>query len=452
MYSRRVLVADSDALARWPVAERLRSSGFAVVEARTAADALAHVVQGLDLAFIDETLAESDGHRVLSNVSRVDPDLTCVAFIRDDRSVAQPDPLRASAFEVMAKPVALDALGAVVARGVEVTRLRRELRAIRHAVRPPAAILGDSPAMQRVRALIERYATSAGSPVLVTGEAGTGKRLVARALHDAGVRAASPLLSIACAGTSAAAFERELFGAESAPSGPRTVGPFDAASDGTVVVTNVERLPAALQIRLLQVIEARTFRRAGGAFDVSTDARVVATSSIDLDERVRAGDFRGDLFYRLSALRVDLPPLRARREDVPTLTQTFAEEFAREWGRPAPVAVRTDGDTLNDYAWAGNVRELRNVIERAMLLGEYQTDGCLDLGAALARPHNSVTGGGRSAAFALPAGGVDLEDVERGFVAQALARTGGNQTKAAALLSIHRDQIRYRIEKFGLKS
>ncbi|MEO8483252.1 MAG: sigma-54 dependent transcriptional regulator [Acidobacteriota bacterium] len=448
---RRVLVADSDALARWPLAERLRASGFDVVEARTAADAVAHIAQGLDLALIDESLGQEDDEGpVLAHAAALDPDLTRVALSRDDPSTADPDPAQPTVFARVTKPVDLDALMAIVARSVDVTRLRRDLRALRDAS-ASATIVGDSSVIRRVRALVERYATSSALSVLITGEAGTGKRLVARSIHGASAGAASPLAVVSCAAMADDALERALFGAEGEAGQLRIPGAFETASEGSLLLTRVERLPVALQVRVLQAIESGTVRRAGGTLDVATGARVIASSVVDLEELVPTGGFRGDLFYRLSALRLDLPPLRAHREDIAALARHFVSEVARELDRADPPDVRTDGAVLDAYAWPGNARELRNVVERAMLASAPDVDGPLDLTAALSGRHASRDAV-RDGVFVLPADGVNLEDVERGLVVQALARTGGNQTKAAALLSIHRDQIRYRIEKFGLKT
>jgi two-component system response regulator AtoC len=451
MLPRRVLVADSDALARWPIAERLRAAGFDVVEARTTADVVTHVARGLDLACIDESLGEEDGASALSRAAALDPDLTSVVLLRGDSSFTELDPARTLAFEAVTKPVVLTTLVAIVERGASVTRLRRDLRVERDASMPPPALVGESAAMARVRALIDRFATSPGSPALVAGEAGTGKRLVARTIHAASTRRTSPFVLIPCAALPEDALERALFGAEAGSSRPPTPGAFETTREGTSLLTSVERLPAALQARVLQVIEARTFRRAGGTVDVATESRVIATSSVDLDERVRAGVFRSDLFYRLGALRVDLPPLRARREDIPALARSFSQSIARDLDRAAPADVHADGSVLDDYLWPGNARELRHLVEHALLRAP-DGDDPLDVTAAFRALHGPPATAGQDGGFVLPPEGVNLEDVERRLVIQALARAGGNQTKAAALLSIHRDQMRYRIEKFGLKT
>lgn len=452
MPARRVLVADRDALARWPMAEQLRAAGFDVVEARTAADAVAHVAGGLDLAFVDEALGEEDGAPVLASAALLDPDLTLVAMRGADALPAQPHLSRTPVFECITKPVVLSTLVDSAARGADVTRLRRDLRAAREASAPPVEIVGESAAMDRVRALVQRYATSVGSSVLVTGEPGVGKRAVARRIHEAGARATSPFVLLTCAAMPGETLEPALFGVEAGAGRPRRPGAFEIAREGTLALASVEAVPLELQARVLQVLEAGTFRRAGGTLDVATGVRVIATSTADLEARVRAGSFRGDLFYRLSALRVDVAPLRARRQDVPALADHLARQVARELDWPEPDGVRTAGTTLDRHAWPGNVRELRLLVTHALLLRGRDAHGPLDLTEALSALHDPSPARGRNRGFTLPPEGVSLEDVERGLVIQALARTGGNQTKAAALLSLHRDQMRYRIEKFGLKT
>jgi two-component system, NtrC family, response regulator AtoC len=303
-------------------------------------------------------------------------------------------------------------------------------------------LLGESPQMQRVRSLIAHFAKSPAAPALITGELGTGKALVVRAMHAATVRASHPLVVVACANHSTEGLERALFGRES----DLLLGAFDQADDGAVFLEDVDRLAPALQSRLLRVIDTHMFNRAEGVADVATGARVVASSSLDLERLARSGGFRDDLFYRLSVLRIDLPPLRTRPDDVPALVAHFAERFGREFNQDIPTLTPDVMVALKAYAWPGNVRELRNLVERAML-DRVASPGAADLTAWL-------PGHPRAAeipAFVLPETGISLEAVERSLLLQALERTGGNQTRAAALLGLHRDQVRYRIEKFGLR-
>jgi len=297
--------------------------------------------------------------------------------------------------------------------------------------------------MQRARSLVAHFAKSPAAPMLITGEIGTGKARVAKAIHDASARAAQPFMRVACAHQTEDELDCALFGRAS----DALRGVFDEGGAADVFLEDVDRLSPALQGRLVRIIETRTVARADGTEDVATEARVIASSSVDLERTVQSGGFRADLFRRLSVLRIELPPLRVRPDDVPVLVGHFAERFGREFRQPVPDLTSAVLDSLKAHAWPGNVRELRNLVERAML-GRVANGEPADLSAWL--PGHPRTAVERS--FMLPTEGISLEAVERSLVVQALARTAGNQTRAAALLSLNRDQIRYRIEKFGLRA
>ncbi len=225
-------------------------------------------------------------------------------------------------------------------------------------------------------------------------------------------------------------------------------GLLEQADEGTVFLDEIGEMTPALQAKLLRFLEEKAFRRVGGSGDVRVDVRVIAATNRDLEEHVKSGKFREDLYYRLNVLRVEMPSLRARQDDVPLLAQYFVGTFSKEFKRPVRGLSQSAENALRAYGWPGNVRELRNLVERAVLLCEgdqLQPSDFDSLHTAKARPADG------HGSFELPAEGVSLEEVERSLVTQALDRVGGNQTRAAALLGLHRDQIRYRIEKFGLK-
>jgi transcriptional regulator with PAS, ATPase and Fis domain len=312
---------------------------------------------------------------------------------------------------------------------------------------PPVVL---DPAMRRLFELGTRVARGTIS-VLLVGETGTGKEVLAELVHRHSPRAAGPLVRVNCAAFADGLVESELFGHEKGAFTGATrdrAGLLESADGGTVVLDEVGEMAPALQAKLLRVLEEKAFRRVGGTGDITVDVRIIAATNRDLEERVRAGKFRDDLFYRLNVLRLELPPLRARREDIPRLAQYFIEAFRVEFKRSVRGLSAAAQSALSGYAWPGNVRELRNLIERAVLLseGEVLQPGDFD-GLRGVAPLPVEPGSG----FSLPAEGVNLEDVEKQLVTQALERTGGNQTRAAALLGLHRDQIRYRIEKFGLR-
>ena len=357
--------------------------------------------------------------------------------------------MKTGAYHVANKPFNLDAVSDLVAKALETTHLRREVRHLRaEKAQPytPDRIVGNSPRMIEVKALLRRVATSPASTVLLTGESGTGKDLAAKVLHFNSERRHRPFVNITCSAIPETLLESELFGHERGAftdARQQKRGLLESAEGGTVFLDEIGEMVPALQAKLLRVLEEKAFKRVGGQHDVRVDVRIIAATNRSLEEQMKAGHFRSDLYYRLNVLPIELPPLRAHLEDVAALVDFYVDQFNREFRKVVRGASPATLTVMQQYGWPGNIRELRNVIERAMLL----TDGAwlepvdfpsLAIGPAMA------------SGLALPAEGVNLEDLERSLVVQALDRAGGNQTRAATLLGLNRDQIRYRIEKFGL--
>jgi transcriptional regulator with PAS, ATPase and Fis domain len=307
------------------------------------------------------------------------------------------------------------------------------------------AIIGASPAMVAAKSLLERIASSPATTVLLTGETGTGKDLAAKAIHYNSDRASKPFVNITCSALPEQLLESELFGHERGAftdARQQKRGLLETADGGTVFLDEIGEMTPGLQAKLLRFLEERTFKRVGGLNDIRVDVRVIAATNRDLEEEVHAGKFREDLFYRLQVMPVRLPPLRERVGDIRLLVSHYIDRYNREFRKRVRGLQPSAQALLDQYGWPGNVRELRNAIERAMLLADEGVLGVEDF-ATLSR--STV-----SAAFRLPPEGVNLETVERQLLVQALERCGGNQTQAGHLLGINRDQVRYRIEKFGL--
>jgi transcriptional regulator with PAS, ATPase and Fis domain len=294
--------------------------------------------------------------------------------------------------------------------------------------------------------LIARVAASPASTVLLTGESGTGKDLVAKIIHYASHRASKPFMNITCSALPEQLLESELFGHERGAFTDARLqkkGLLEMADGGTVFLDEIAEMTPGLQAKLLRFLEDKSFRRVGGSQDIRVDVRVIAATNRQLDEEVGRHRFRSDLFFRLNVLPIEMPPLRAHSEDISVLVEYFIDAFNREFRKHVQGATPAAHALLQGYGWPGNVRELRNVIERAMLLSDGERLDARDF---------TVTSSAVSTGddFELPATGVDLEKLERSLVIQALKRSGGNQTKAGTFLGLNRDQIRYRIEKFGL--
>ncbi|MEO6222444.1 MAG: sigma-54 dependent transcriptional regulator, partial [Vicinamibacterales bacterium] len=291
---------------------------------------------------------------------------------------------------------------------------------------------------------------------LITGESGTGKDLLAKVIHYSSSRAARPFLNITCSALPETLLESELFGHERGAftdARQQKRGLFEQGDGGTVFLDEVAETVPAFQAKLLRFLEEKSFRRLGGLADITVDVRVIAATNQHLDTAIGDGTFRADLFYRLDVLRVEMPPLRTRGHDVILLAEHYIREFSRELRRPVRRLSSDAEQVLQAHSWPGNVRELRNVIERAVLLADGNSLEPSDFDSLRrTMPPASSTSPAPDVGAILPANGLNLEDVERRLVELALERSRGNQTKAAMLLGLNRDQIRYRIKKFGLKA
>jgi len=445
-----ILIVDDESLVRWSLRERLGRDGHDILEAATAADAIAQIPGEIDLVLLDYRLPDGDGLQVLGRIKAQAPDIQVIlmtAFSTIENAV---EAMKLGAFHYVNKPFHLDEVVLLVEKALETNRLRREVRSLRSSQKREFgfdAIVGASPAMQEVKELLARIAESPASTVLLTGETGTGKDLAAKAIHYNSDRAARPFVNITASALPEQLLESELFGHERGAftdARQQKRGLLETADGGTVFLDEIGEMTAGLQAKLLRFLEEKTFKRVGGLVDIRVDVRVIAATNRHLEEEVATGQFREDLFYRLQVMPVALPPLRDRRGDIPLLAAYYVDSFNREFRKRVRGLSPAATKLVEQYAWPGNVRELRNAIERAMLLNDREWLEPDDF-TTLTR---TVT----PTQFKLPPEGVKLEELERQLLVQALERAGGNQTRAAELLGINRDQVRYRIEKFGLPS
>jgi PAS domain S-box-containing protein len=314
-------------------------------------------------------------------------------------------------------------------------------------------VIAESPSMREVLNFVRRVAASEATTILLEGENGTGKDLIAKTLHYQSVRQAEPFIAINCAAIPDSLLESELFGYEKGAftdARSQKRGIFELADKGTLFLDEIGEIPLMLQAKLLRVLEEQTFRRLGGLKDIKLDLRVVAATNKNLREAVKEGAFRQDLYFRLNVIQILIPALRERTEDIVPLTKFFVEHYNRKFKRNIEGLNEAAARLLMGHDWPGNVRELRNAIERAMILEESALITPASLPIAIARPE-SGTVLPVPASTDLPTDGLSLEDNERNLLARALEKTNGNQTQAARLLRITRDTLRYKMKKFNLR-
>jgi DNA-binding NtrC family response regulator len=447
----KILVIDGVSEVRQPIKERLVREGYDVLEAangRSAAAALERETP--DLVLLDAQLADTNSIEILKDIQERIPDLPVIVTTPVTSDGKALEAIKLGAFDFIAKPANTDEVALTVKRALEASRLRRSLSLqvrTQKALYGLENLVGQSRAMQAVRSLIERISSSQTTTVLTRGESGTGKGLIARAIHSESSRADMPYVNITCTALQDTLLESELFGHEKGSFTDAKAlkkGLLELAQGGTVLLDEIGDMSPALQGKLLRVLEEKTFRRLGGVHDISLDVRIIAATHVNLERQIEERKFREDLYYRLNSITIDVPPLRERSEDIPLLTDLFLKQFAREFGREVSGVTREALARLVSYSWPGNVRELRNVIERAVLLGSTPVLTGDDL--VLGRPSQ----GNGKRLLTLPVAGLDVGELDRDLVVQALERTEGNQTKAAALLGLSRDKIHYRMEKYGL--
>lgn len=454
----RILVVDDEKMIRWSLGEALRGWGFEPVEAATASAALAAFEsEPFAAVLLDINLPDGSGLEVLRKLRQREPEAVIImitANVLVDETIAA---LRGGAYDFIGKPINLEELHVAIRNGIEASRLRREVNLIRRERSQQFSfdqIIGQSPAIREMLAMAQKVAESEVSSVLLQGESGTGKDLIAKAIHYHSNRAEGPFVAINCAAIPATLIESELFGYEKGAftdAKARKEGMFEQAEGGTLLLDEIGELELSLQAKLLRVLEEGAFRRVGGLKDIPFDARIIAASNRDLKKESEAARFRLDLYYRLSVIQIDIPSLRERGDDVLLLTDHYIQSFSERLRKRITGINSEVANAFRRYIWPGNVRELRNVIERAIILEDEEIitmkyiPRAVSAGTAAEHFHHDDPG--HAERFPLPPGGVSLDEVEMSLVRQAIERSGGNQTKAAELLGISRDQLRYRLKK-----
>ncbi|MBP1635973.1 MAG: two component, sigma54 specific, transcriptional regulator, Fis family [Acidobacteria bacterium] len=450
---RTILLIDDDESLRRVVEYTLREDGYAVVTAADGRSGLARFQESaVDLVITDVRMPEMNGLDLLARLRAMQPDLPVIVLTAHGTIDAAVEAMKAGAFDYLTKPFGRDQLQASVRKALEMGALASENRQLRQIVRERlsfASMIAGSRSMHAVTDTASRVAAS-DATVLLEGESGTGKELLAKAIHVNSARSRGPFVTVNCAAIPEHLLESELFGhrrgAFTGAVADRQ-GKFEAAARGTIFLDEVGELPLLLQVKILRVLQEREVDKLGETRPVKVDVRVIAATNRDLEKMTADGAFREDLYYRLAVVSIRVPPLRERADDIPLLVDHFLAKHAGRLGRDRPAVDRAVHAAFNRYAWPGNIRELENVVERALVLDR---DGVLGLDDL---PDKLKASGERigNLRLELPDEGISLEEVERELLLAALEKHDWNQTRAASYLDITRSTLLYRMQKYGLE-
>ncbi|MDA8124515.1 MAG: sigma-54 dependent transcriptional regulator [Deltaproteobacteria bacterium] len=453
----KILIVDDDQGMREFLEIMLTKEGHKVVSAGDGAKALGNCrKEHFELIITDLRMPKMDGIGFLREVKKVSPETTVILITAYASGETAVTAMQEGAYDYIEKDFAIEDLKRIVRNALDKKSGNRDETRFLKAVEEAAGfgkMIGCSREMMKVYATIKKVADTPAN-VLILGESGTGKELVAKAIHENSSRAQAPFLVINCGGIPENLLESELFGyIKGSFTGAYSdkAGLFEIAQGGTVFLDEIGELPALLQVKLLRVVQEKTFRRIGGTEDIHVDVRLISATNRNLADNVKSGSFREDLYYRLNVIPLHLPPLRERREDIPLLTKHFIEKYAKEFGKGVKTISTYALELLMKYTFPGNIRELENIIERSIAL---ETSNII-------LPENLVLAQDREETelftlHGLPEAGIDLNEelakFERGLIEKALLKSAGVKAKAAELLKINYDSLYYRSEKLGIRS
>ncbi len=453
----RILIVDDEKLIRWSMAQALQDVGHVVEQAENAEEALEAVRREVpDLVLLDYKLPDRSGTEILPELRQIAPRMPVIMVTAHASVPGAVEALKGGVCDYIGKPFEINDLLQATARALEASRLHDVVewhggQALK--MMGGGQIVANSPAMKKVADIVQRIAESGASTVLLLGESGVGKGVIAHALHNLSSAKSDPFMNISCTSLPDQLLESELFGHERGAftdAKSQKKGLVELADQGTVFLDEIGDITMGLQAKLLGFLEDHIFRRVGGLRDIKVSVRVIAATNNDLAQAVADGRFRSDLYYRLKVIPITIPPLRDRTEDLLPLASMFIEHFNTEFSKSIRGVDKACAAAMQAYSWPGNVRELRNTIERAVLLGSGELLVLEDLPTEVSEPSITPKCQDLEGHFDLPAEGLVLEDLEKHLVCQALHRTHGNRARAARLLGMNRDQMRYRVKKFEL--
>ena len=451
--SKTVLLIDDDESLRRVVEYNLREDGYRVLTAIDGTSGLqTFQEESVDLVLTDVRMPEMDGLDLLTRIKAMQPDLPVIVLTAHGTINSAVEAMKLGASDYLTKPFNRDQLKAAVRKALEVAALTTENRYLRQVVAERFSFVNMIAGSRAMRAVTETAGRVAQTEttVLLEGESGTGKELLAKAIHFHSGRTRAPFVTINCGAIPEQLLESELFGHRrgsftGAVSDKQ--GKFEAANRGTIFLDEIGELPSLLQVKILRVLQEREIDKVGETRPIRVDVRVIAATNRDLEKMIGDGSFRDDLYYRLAVVSIRVPPLRERSDDIPLLVDHFLSKHSERLGRERPSVEKAVYSAFNLYAWPGNIRELENVVERALVLDKDGVLGLDDLSERLRTREQRVA----NLRMELPDEGVSLEDVERELLLAALQKHNWNQTRAAAFLNITRSTLLYRMQKFGLE-
>ncbi|MFC1549591.1 sigma-54-dependent transcriptional regulator [Nitrospirota bacterium] len=451
----RILIIDDEKLLRWSLEQNLTKEGYSVMTAEKGLEGLNMFKEDMpDLTLLDIHLPDVSGITVLEGIKEINPGALVLMITAFGDIQTAVKTIKLGAYDFLEKPFNMEKLKIVVAKALETASLRKEVSQFRENLSSKygfSSIIGESESMNKVFEVITKIARSDATTIFVNGESGTGKDMIAKVIHYQSARADKPFMEINCTALPDTLVESELFGHEKGAftdAKAMKMGLFEMADRGTVFLDEIGDMQPSTQAKLLKVIENKSFKRIGGTKDIEVDVRIIAATNKDMAAEVRNGGFREDLYYRLKVIPITLPPLRERKTDIIHLSRFFIDSFNVEFKKNVKGLDKETEKFFIEYHWPGNVRELKNVIERAMILesADYILSEHLPIELTTREVEPGTMG---DLNMKIPPGGIDIESVEKELIRQALDSTKGNQTRAARMLKLTRDTLRYRMQKFG---